>query len=721
MSSSSSTQRRRTAKLISLSGTLSVVSLLIAVLLLALTFGLSIEHRRRELALLRSVAATPKQIRTLIGREAIIVALLASLVSCALSVPLTDWLRARFTDAGAIPDTIPLSITPLPMAVATAVTLVAATVAARIAARRAARIRPSEALLEGAVEPRSTSPARLISGVLVLRAAVALAALLATLHTEAAAMPVALLTALTFSFAAALLGPLVVRGGTALLGAAAQKASPVGGYLAAHSTRANARKVVGVVIPLALAVTLACTILFTQSTLDYAALRQVHAGTIADFTLHADKPGISNAQVDRLRQTPGVESATAILHTEVRGLGLVKYVAQGVTPGRLAHTLDVGVRRGSMGDMNDHTIAISTTVANGTGAHVGDQFRLHLGDGTRTSLEVVAIYARGLGFGDLTLPHGLVAAHVDDPLADTVLVDTSPGLRAPRATLASATRRIPGLRMSRHSESLEGSATGSSQNADTALLLMGLVIAFTVITAVNLLALATAQRAPEFAQLRLLGATRRQVLRIAHWESIFVAVTAAALGDRDRVHDAARVQHWHDALRHAPHPPPRLRGDRRFRAGSDHGHHRCRHPLCDTTPTHRFEQCIRLSGLRTRRNSSVRIDDRDTTDLERNPHSTIRRDDKTVRFRRGGGQIDLRDRAVSVDAAEAVRAPLGEPEVVVPAGGDGMRPRVRTQRMLDGLSLAVDPSDHARADSDVPHRAVRSGCHPDGRGGRYGK
>lgn len=62
------------------------------------------------------------------------------------------------------------------------------------------------------------------------------------------------------------------------------------------------------------------------------------------------------------------------------GTGLAKYGAQGVTP---------------------------------TG--------LTLGDGTPVTLTVSAVYARGLGFGDLTLPHALVAAHVDNPLAAGVL------------------------------------------------------------------------------------------------------------------------------------------------------------------------------------------------------------------------------------------------------------------------------------------------------------
>src|ERR671915_206410 len=104
-------------------GAIGGTSLLVAVLVVVGTFALTLQQRQRELALLRAIAATPRQIRGLIGREALVVALVAGL------------LGARRAPG--------------------------------FSARRVARLRPAESLTEAAVE-RRPGLGRLLAGLLVL-------------------------------------------------------------------------------------------------------------------------------------------------------------------------------------------------------------------------------------------------------------------------------------------------------------------------------------------------------------------------------------------------------------------------------------------------------------------------------------------------------------------------------------------------------------------------
>ena len=53
-------------ELISLGGAIGGTSLLVAVLVVVGTFALSIQQRQREIALLRAVAATPRQVRAML-------------------------------------------------------------------------------------------------------------------------------------------------------------------------------------------------------------------------------------------------------------------------------------------------------------------------------------------------------------------------------------------------------------------------------------------------------------------------------------------------------------------------------------------------------------------------------------------------------------------------------------------------------------------------------
>lgn len=163
---------------------------------------------------------------------------------------------------------------------------------------------------------------------------------------------------------------------------------------------------------------------------------------------------------------------------------------------------------------------------NSWGCTCGSELKAHLGDGTPTTLTVAAVYTRGLGFGDLTLPHDLVARHMDNPLAATVLVAGD----SDRSRLAAALQKFPGIAVLAPATADRLHADRQQQNAEVNYLAMGLVLAFTAIAVVNTLAMSVSERIREFAMLRLAGATRRQVLRMLRIEALSVLLIAAVLG-----------------------------------------------------------------------------------------------------------------------------------------------------------------------------------------------
>jgi putative ABC transport system permease protein len=177
----------------------------------------------------------------------------------------------------------------------------------------------------------------------------------------------------------------------------------------------------------------------------------------------------------------------------------------------------LGVRSGSLADLDSGTLA----AREGLGMKVGSQVRLTLGDGTPVALRVIATYSRGLGFGDLTLDHDLVAAHVDVPY-DSLLV-AAPG----RPDLTQALRPFPGLGV------IDRAAVAAKEqqaNAEVNYVSLGLIIAFAAIAVVNTLAGSTGDRAGELALLRLVGATPRQVMRMLCCETLVIVGLATVLG-----------------------------------------------------------------------------------------------------------------------------------------------------------------------------------------------
>ncbi|MFI1211354.1 FtsX-like permease family protein [Streptomyces sp. NPDC020802] len=509
-------------KLVSMGGAMGGTSLLVAVLVVVGTFVLSVQQRHRELALLRAIAATPQQIRKLLGREALLVGAAAGVTGALAGLPLGGWLHGRFVALGAVPATLQHTVSVFPLFAAVAATLIGAWAAARVSSRRISRIRPAEALAEARTERDRPAWGRILAGLVLLAAGAVLVAVLSVLRTEPASTPVTFLAVVVLASAVALLGPLLVRAAVAILGTPLRLTGP-GSRLATANLRGNAARMASVVTPLTLLIGMTCTVLFVQPTLGHAARTQAREGVRADWVLAAEGPGIPAQAAQQLRTNRDV--ATEVVRTTVR-VGLDKYAAQGITPTGLARTWDPDVTAGSLTELTNDTVAVSELAADQLGLKPGSPLKLTLGDGTPATLTVAAIYAKGLGFGDLTMAHDLVTRHVDNPLATTVLVSTS----RPQKELAAAVREFPGVRVLSPATADSLQAQRQQANAEVNLFAMGLVLAFTAIAVVNTLAMSVAERVREFALLRLAGATRRQVLRMLRTEALSVLFLATALG-----------------------------------------------------------------------------------------------------------------------------------------------------------------------------------------------
>src|SRR5436305_9333651 len=192
--------------------------------------------------------------------------------------------------------------------------------------------------------------------------------------------------------------------------------------------------------------------------------------------------------------------------------------------------LDVGVVAGSLARLHGTAVALSRTRADAAHAHVGDRISLMLGDGTQTHATLVAIYTRGLGFGDALIAPALAAGHLGNPLLQTILVRTSnPASVAPRLRKLAA--RYRGLSVGDRATLL-----ASVDDADRATnrwltpLFVAIIFAFTSIAVVNTLAMIALRRGRELALLRLTGATPRQVRSMARWEAALIVAIGLGVG-----------------------------------------------------------------------------------------------------------------------------------------------------------------------------------------------
>ncbi|URN01389.1 ABC transporter permease [Actinomadura madurae] len=512
--------------IVELAASFGGLAVLTALVVLGGLIVLSVRERGRELALLRAVGATPGQVRGAIVRETTRIAVPAALTGGALSLALGAGMHAAMVRKGVLPDGFGLSLSPLPALAAVATAVLAAAVTSLVAALRVSRIRPVEALGEAAAEPGGLPRWRVVTGVVFLVLGLNALGFSAGATGPAANASLGGLV-ISLIIATAFLGPLLARFGNRVLGRAARTVAPVSGRMAQHAAGTAALRAGSLITPVALAVAFAGVQLFAQSTVAHAARVQAEEGLRADRVVVSSGPGLPHGVAEAVRRVPGVTAATPVRRTgvvmAVKELGeknLRSLDARGIGPDAAA-TMDPDVSSGRLADLRGNAVALSRDVAGGF--DVGDTAALWLADGTRVRARVVAVYGRGFGFGDVLLPRGLVAAHSSAPLDDHVLVRGD-------ADLTAVTAAYAGVRVVSSAAFRTGLSQEIRLQGFVGRVIVAAITGFILIGLVTTLAVATAARRREFALLRLVGATRRQVLRMLRLEAAIVLGTGIAAG-----------------------------------------------------------------------------------------------------------------------------------------------------------------------------------------------
>jgi len=516
---SPSVQAGRT-QLIAVTAAFGGLGMFIAIFVVAGTMALIIQQREHEIALLRAVAATPGQVRRMIAWEALIVSLLASAAGVVPGAALGQALARGLVRHEIAPPGFTVTAGFLPAAATVAAGVTVALFAVLAAGRRASRVAPTRALADAAVEPRGIGLGRLICGGIAIASAVPLFSVSAVTHNPQTAAATSEMNALFLVAAVGFLGPIVARIAAQMLGPVLSRISPVGGFLASANLRAATRRFSAATTPLVLSVALSCTLLFSSTTIDHAVSAQRAAGLHEDLAVTASG-GLPQAALADVRATPGVASAVALTPTTLGpgGVGFSDDVTSAQVIDGAGGGLDLGVTAGTLGRLHGSAIALSHVRAS-----------LMLGDGTAAHATLVAVYTRGLGFGDALVAPELAAGHLGNPLLQTVLVRTSrPALVAQR--LRGLAARYPGLRVSDRATLL-----ASADDADRATnrwltpLFVAIIFAFTSIAVVNTLAMIALRRGRELALLRLTGATPRQVRSMARWEALLIVAIGLGVG-----------------------------------------------------------------------------------------------------------------------------------------------------------------------------------------------
>jgi putative ABC transport system permease protein len=523
----------------------SVVALFVGMFLIRNTFTILLASRTRELALLRCVGASRAQLRRSVLLQAAAVGLLASLVGLLTGVALAQGLGALLGpgDEAVVEVTGPARVLPRTAVVALAVGVGTTLVAAWSPARQATRVAPVAALRgDVLVLDRREGRSRALAGAVLAAAGVGL------VLTGALADPVvsAYLVAgvIGTALGVLVLGPVLARSLSRLLGAAVSRGAGVVGGLARGNAVRSPRRTAATVLPLVIGTTLV-TLLATLA----AGTRASATGGL-DRTLRAEyrlaaagvgmhQPRISPRVAERLAGLPELAAVAAFRETDATVNGQEGGVTA-VDPAQLGKVLSLEVTGGALADLGDGGIAVSRQAADDLHLAVGSPVTVGTGRG-QLALVVRAVYdlARVDVFARHELPVGdflVTMADYRRLAADDGLTMVLAGRRdgvtpaAARAGIERAIPDYPNVDIAGRAELRRRAAAAIGPALRLFYSLLGLAIVIALLGIVNTLALSVLERVRELGLLRAIGMDRRQVRAMIRWEAAMIAAIGAAIG-----------------------------------------------------------------------------------------------------------------------------------------------------------------------------------------------
>ncbi|MFF4528959.1 FtsX-like permease family protein [Streptomyces sp. NPDC001407] len=510
-------------------------AVLIVMFGVASTLGLSLQQRQHEMALLRAIGTTSRQVRRMILGETAVLSVVATALAILPGQLLGKLLFGQLTGHGVVSDAITFHEGWIPVVVGAVAAVAAALGATMFAGRRAARTKPVAALAESTLQARWFTVPRLLLALFFFANGITLSVLTVTVMEDGPSLAsTAGPASVLFAIGLALLAPGITKGIVAALRWPVRLLTGLSGELALHNAATRNVRMAGAVAPIVLLIGIATGTLYMQSTEDHVSARSYAKDVRADYVLDSKTGGFAPGAVEEVRGVPGVAGASELVTStgQVDKSGGSDIALRGVSADGVTKTLAVAPVTGSLGNLRDDTVALSDKQAEKYGVRVGDPLPLRLGDGSRVEPKVVALYTDNPKQQYILLPSSLLAPHTTDGLPAQIMVRAADG-----ADPAALRERLDRLAAAGPGVEVAGRSTLTSHNNQIQQILVSanytivaMIVGYAAITVINALVAVTRQRSREFGLQRLTGATRAQVIGMLSVEGGLVAVIGTVLG-----------------------------------------------------------------------------------------------------------------------------------------------------------------------------------------------
>jgi putative ABC transport system permease protein len=511
------------------------IALFVGAFVIFNTLSITVAQRTRELATLRTLGATRRQVLRSVILESAAIGLLASVVGLLSGFGLARGLSALFGALGlGLPEAAPVYALHT-FVVSLLLGVLVTVLAGLVPAFRSTRIAPIAAA-RGGMPQKVRGRRATIAGVVLIAVAALLLGYAVTgdrLGSGSSLLALAF-GALALISGAAGVASRLVAALAAVLGWPSRRFGGAAGRIASENAVRNPQRTASTAAALMIGIALVSFVAVlgrgVHDSMNNAIEQQFPAAWVV--TSKNGWSGFPVAAGDAAAKTPGVTSVTSIRGD--RGLiGETQVNVDGVDPSTVSGLYHFEWKRGSsestLAELSNGGALVKESFAKKSHLELGQQFILLGSSGKPVSLHVAGFYqppriAELLG-GVVVSQDAFDTAF---PRAQNqfTLIDGNPS----KAALTKALAAFPDTKVQTHAEFVKNQTSFMGSLLNLVYVLLALSVIVSLFGMVNTLVLSVWERTREIGMLRAVGMSRRQTRRMVRHESIVTALIGAGLG-----------------------------------------------------------------------------------------------------------------------------------------------------------------------------------------------
>lgn len=504
------------------------ISLVVGAFLIVNTFSILVAQRSRELALLRALGASKRQVIWSVQLEAFVLGVIGSTLGLGLGVVVAMGITAFFASVGLDLSSQPLVFAPRTVMAAYAVGVVVTMAAAWLPARRTSRIAPVQAMHDDIAMPESSLNRRFLFGsVLFALGLVVLGFGLFSDLPHAGWQTGAGVLVILLGVSSA--SPVISR--PFLAGARAVYARLFGsiGNLAGQNSLRNPRRTTATASALMIGLTLACTMAIIGSSAKASVDKSVEENFVGDFIVSNVFGGeFSPSIADEMATVDGVAEVIRQRYQ----IATLDGGRQGITATDPASIggLELTMAAGADTDLADGTVLVDSAFAEDKGLGLGDTVTFEVPTGEK-KWRVAGIFEENpvIYFPVITTLSTLEEAGFA-PADNALIITAEPGTTGLEKRLDAVIADQPIVTVKDEAAFAAEQREPIDRFVQIIYALLALALIIAILGIVNTLALSVIERTREVGLLRAIGVSRWQVRWMITLESIVISLLGAVLG-----------------------------------------------------------------------------------------------------------------------------------------------------------------------------------------------